>query len=198
MTCEILWQVFLDSISILKHGYPKIFSFPQRSRSFLSSCLTHLFKCHVDIGQHCNTATILPGLLIDAYAHATAAAVMSPRHLDDGHYRPRAATTASIRRPLPQVVTRTTSTTVLWPSLEGAPPPFSSSTQSVPPLDPCIPVTSTPYWLLLWAHTPSIFSAYGIHRWCQKKVKKKSKRRIQPWTTPWLIGWRCLIQFVGL
>jgi hypothetical protein len=39
---------------------------------------------------------------------------------------PCAAITASIRRPLPQVFTSATATTVLWPSLKGAPPPLSS------------------------------------------------------------------------
>jgi hypothetical protein len=50
----------------------------------LSSHLTHHLKRHVCIAQH-SFATFLLQQLIATSAHATMAAVMSPRHLDASH-----------------------------------------------------------------------------------------------------------------
>jgi hypothetical protein len=84
-----------------------------------------LFSAMSTLGSIAALPPFLPGLLIAAHAHTIATAVMSPRHLDVGHYRATRSLTASILHPLPQVVTSTTATTVLWPSLKGAPHPLS-------------------------------------------------------------------------
>jgi hypothetical protein len=59
---------------------PRSSRFPQLTVIFLKPFDPILFSAMSTLGN-------ITGLLITAYAHATTTAIMSLRHLDDGHYR---------------------------------------------------------------------------------------------------------------